>query len=280
MTTIQQMGTTLGPDVLSACKELFDAEQQELAARVPVAAADRAYGPHERHRLDLYGSPASPAPVVLFVHGGGFRIGDKAADGWPNGAVGRWAAEQGWLGAVMNYRLAPDHQWPAGGEDVLAALDWLAANARDHGGDPDRIVLVGTSAGAVHVSTALQLRPNLAVRGCVLLSGLYGYAEYEDRDSIYYGDASLAATHMPREAVAATALPLMVACAQYDPPRFQAEWTGLIQDRLTRHGGLPFCHYASGHNHYSMAMHIGTSDCRLSGEIAAFVDACCKDDPA
>lgn len=275
MKTIEQIGTALGPEVLLACQQLFDAEQQALAAAVPVAASDQAYGPHERHRLDLYGRPASPAPVILFVHGGGFRIGDKAADGWPNAAVGRWAAQMGWLGAVMNYRLAPDHRWPAGGEDVLAAVDWLAAEAARFGGDPQRIVLMGTSAGAVHVATAVQQRPALAVRGCALLSGIYGYAEYEDRDSIYYGDASLAAERLPGESVAATALPLLVACAEYDPPRFQREWAGLLQDRLSRHGRLPTCYYASGHNHYSMAMHIGTSDRRLADEIARFVQACC-----
>lgn len=275
MTTIKQMGTTLGPDVLEACRALFDSEQTALAEAVPPVATDQVYGPHARHRLDLYGTPASPAPVVLFVHGGGFRIGDKAADGWQNGAVGRWAAQQGWLGAVMNYRLAPDHQWPSGGEDVVAAVDWLVANAERFGGDPQRIVLVGTSAGAVHVATALQLRPDLAVRGCSFLSGLYGYSPPEERDSIYYGDAAHFIDRMPREAVASTVLPLLVACAQYDPPRFQAEWTGLIEERLQRHGVLPSCHYASEHNHYSMAMHIGTSDRRLADEIARFVQACC-----
>lgn len=275
MTTIAEFGTELGPDVLAACEAMFADEQDALAAQVAAAAADLPYGPDARHRLDLYGAPDSPAPVVLFVHGGGFRMGDKAADGWPNAAVGRWAAQQGYLGAVMNYRLAPAHNWPAGGEDVLAAADWLTANAAGYGGDPDRIVLVGTSAGAVHVATALQLRPDASVRGCVLLSGLYGYANYEDRDSIYYGDAALASDRMPREAVAATRLPLLVACAEFDPPRFQREWTGLLADRLGRHGELPHCHYSSGHNHYSMAMHIGTSDTRLTNEISRFVEMCC-----
>lgn len=275
MKSIEEIGTTLGPDVLAACQALFDDEQRALADTVPVAAADEAYGPDERHRLDLYGTPAGPAPVVLFVHGGGFRMGDKAADGWPNGAVGRWAAQQGWLGAVMNYRLAPAHQWPAGGEDVLAATDWLAANAIRFGGDPQRIVLIGTSAGAVHVATALSLRPDLSVCGGVLLSGLYGYTPLDERDYLYYGDAELASGKMPREAVVATMLPLMVACAEYDPPRFQGEFTGLLQERLTRHGRLPRCHYATGHNHYSMAMHLGTSDRRLADEIAGFVRACC-----
>ena len=275
MTTIQQIGTTLGPDVLVACQQLFDQDQRALAAAVPVVAADQVYGPDERHRLDLYGTPAAPAPVMLFVHGGGFRMGDKAADGWPNGAVGRWAARQGFLGAVMNYRLAPGHQWPAGGEDVLAAVDWLAANAGRFGGDPRRIVLVGTSAGAVHAATAVQLRPDLAVRGLVLLSGLYGYTVPDDRDLLYYGEAAFYPQRMPRDAVAATKLPLLLACAEYDPPRFQTEWAGLIQERLARHGQLPRCHYASGHNHYTLAMHLGTADRRLANEIAGFVAACC-----
>lgn len=274
-TSLRQIGSTLGPDVLEVCRELFEAEQQALASAVPIASTDEAYGPHDRHRLDIYGTPTAPAPVVLFVHGGGFRMGDKAADGWQNAAVGRWAAQQGWLGAVMNYRLAPAHAWPAGGEDVLAALDWLRENAASFGGDPERIVLMGTSAGAVHVATALQLRPDLAVRGCVLLSGLYGHAPFEERDAIYYGSAAKFAEHMTLEAVGATSLPLFLACAELDPQRFQTEWAGLLMDRLRRHGKLPHCYYASGHNHYSLAMHIGTSDRRLADQITAFIaDSC------
>ncbi|MBC2663523.1 alpha/beta hydrolase [Novosphingobium flavum] len=275
MTTIAQIGTTLGPDVLAACRQIFDLEQQALASAVPPTATDLAYGPDERNRLDLYGTPDQPAPVILFVHGGGFLKGDKAADGWPNAAVGRWAAEQGWLGAVMNYRLAPDHAWPAGGEDVLAAVDWLAQHAGEWGGDPGRIVLIGTSAGAVHVATALQLRPGLAVRGCVLLSGLYGYTPLEERDTLYYGDASLFLERVPRVAVETAKLPLMLASAEFDPPRFQAEFLGLMQARLAARGKMPRAHVASGHNHYTLAMHLGTSDRRLGDEIAGFVAQCC-----
>ncbi len=73
------------------------------------------------------------------------------------------------------------------------------------------------------------------------------------------------------EAVAATTLPLLVACAQYDPPRFQAEFVGLMQDRLARHGALPRAVIMTGHNHYTMPMHLGTADRRLADEISAFV---------
>ena len=273
-TVIAGLGTALGPDVMARCRALFDAEQQALARQAAPLACDLAYGPDPRQRLDLYGpAPAGSGlrPVAVFVHGGGFVQGDKAADGWPNAAFGRWAALQGFLGAVINYRLAPDAPWPAGAEDLLAAADWLAAHGAAHGGDPARIVLVGTSAGAVHIAGAVALRPDLAVRGAALLSGLYGYTALDPRDERYYGAPALYPARMPRAALAATALPLFLACAQYDPPRFQAEFLGLMAERLERHGALPRGMIAADHNHYSMALHIGTSDTRLAGELATFI---------
>ncbi|MDR6510699.1 acetyl esterase/lipase [Novosphingobium capsulatum] len=276
---IAAMGTTLTPDLLGQVRALFDAEQAALTQAVPAAAVDLAYGPHERHRLDLYGTPGdAPKPVLVFVHGGGFLRGDKGgseAETWPNAAVGRMAAQAGMIGAVINYRLAPDHTWPAGSQDVLAALDWLAAHVADHGGDPQRIVLVGTSAGAVHVAGAIRLRPDLAARGAVLLSGLYGHTPLDERDQLYYGNAQDYAGRAPGEAITATTLPLLVAIAEFDPPRFQAEFLGLMADRLARHGTMPRGYIASGHNHYSMAMHLGSSDRRLADEIIAFVHAIC-----
>jgi acetyl esterase/lipase len=181
------------------------------------------------------------------------------------------AAELGCVGAVMNYRLSPEYGWPAGGEDVLAAFDWLRTNGAAYGGSAERIILMGTSAGAVHVATALKLAPNLSAHGLVLLSGLYGYTPLDDKDLPYYGDAGLYPDRMPRDGLVETHIPLFVACAQFDPPRFQAEFLGLMQDRLARHGTMPCAYVASGHNHYSMAMHLGTSDRRLATEIASFV---------
>lgn len=266
------MGTALGPEVLSRCRALFDAEQAELAARVTPAASDLTYGPDRRHLLDIYTPQGTgPWPVVVFVHGGGFVLGDKAADGWPNAALGRWAAEQGLLGAVINYRLAPSHMWPAGSEDVIAAVDWLRANVGEFGGDAERIVLIGTSAGAVHISGAIKLRPDLAVRGAVLLSGLYGYTPPDPKDERYFGDPRDYPERCPKEAIAATSLPLFIAAAEFDPPRFQTEFFGLMRERLENHGRMPRGYIAAGHNHYTMAMHLGTDDERLSREIASFI---------
>lgn len=275
---IAAMGTKLGPDVVAACRGLFQAEQAPLAAEIAPVALDCAYGPDARNRLDLYGQGVDPRPVVLFVHGGGFLVGDKGGQagggesGWTNAHVGRWAAANGLIGAVMNYRLAPAHMWPSGAEDVSLAVEWLRANVAGHGGDPDRIFLLGTSAGAVHVSAFLKAREDHGklVRGAALLSGLYGFTPLDERDMLYYGPQDCYDLRMPMGAVMATSLPLMVACAEFDPPRFQAEWASLLQARLGRHGHLPRAHYASGHNHYSMAMHLGTSDRRLSDELLSF----------
>ncbi|HZU65596.1 MAG TPA: alpha/beta hydrolase [Novosphingobium sp.] len=270
------MGQGLGPDVLAACRALFDEAQRALAAAVPPLATELAYGPDARHRLDLYGEAGGALkPVLLFVHGGGFVQGDKGgpAEQWANAAVGRMAARQGWIGAVMNYRLAPDHGWPAGSEDVAAAIAFLRREGAAHGGDPARIFVMGTSAGAVHVAGFLRLRADHGdlVRGAILLSGLYGYAPIDPRDERYYGPAATYADKVPLAAVASTGLPLLVACAQHDPARFQAEFLGLMQDRLARHGTMPRGVLLAGHNHYTMAMHLGTADRRLETEIASFL---------
>ncbi len=272
---IAMMGRALGPDILVRCRALFDAEQSALAAQVPALARNLEYGPDPRHRLDLYGQPGgAPKPIVLFVHGGGFVMGDKGdAGSWVNANVARMATQAGFLGAAMNYRLAPDHQWPAGAEDVARAVQWLQASCADHGGDPQRIVLCGTSAGAVHIAGYLALDDQDAppVAGAVLLSGFYGFTPLDARDERYFGDTSLYSSRMPREAITATRLPLFIAAAQFDPPRFQAEFLGLMQARLERSGAMPCGAIVAGHNHYTTTMHLGTGDRRLADEILAFV---------
>lgn len=269
---IAAMGCDLAPEALPLTKALFDAEQQRLA--VPPSCADAAYGPDPRQRLDLYRPGGSTAaPLLLFVHGGGFVRGDKGGpNNWQNANVGRWAARASFLGAVMTYRLAPAHPWPAGADDVALAVDWLRAHAAAYGGDPARILLVGTSAGAVHVAAYLQRRPDACdVAGAVLLSGLYGAAPLEQSDPLYYGDdAALYPDRFPLAGVAASRVPLLVACAEHDPPRFQSEWLGLLERRAAVTGRLPAALVVAGHNHYSTALHLGTADTRLGDAIRAF----------
>lgn len=99
-------------------------------------------------RLDLY-RPVSRgqtlAPVVVHVHGGGWISGSRSV----KAANLRWLADRGFLAVSLDYELAtPDHPtWNIAGPQVACALSWIAANATKYGGDPERLLLFGESAG-------------------------------------------------------------------------------------------------------------------------------------
>lgn len=273
---IAAMGHELTPTVLADVRALYEAEQL-AGADQPAIASDISYGPDPRHALDLYAEPsaAMQLPIMIWVHGGGFVRGAKAEPDHPYEAhMGRFAARNGFLGVVINYRLAPEHGWPAGGEDIARSIAWLKLNAAKYGGDSSRILLVGTSAGAAHIATYLQLNPDSSdVVGVVLLSGLYGYTPITDemRDLLYFGrDPELHSARAAGPALERTNIPIFVSCAEFDPERFQLEFVGLLQGRLKIKGNLPVCYVAMGHNHFSQPYHIGTEDVRLSDEILAF----------
>ncbi len=109
--------------------------------------------------LDLY-LPAGPgpAPVVLFLHGGGWRLGSRHSAG-PS-FVGSRPFEQlaaaGIAVASVDYRLSGEAVWPAQLHDVKAAVRWLRSRAEDLGVDPDRIAAWGESAGG-HLAALLGL---------------------------------------------------------------------------------------------------------------------------
>lgn len=110
-----------------------------------VVAKDAAYGALPRQRLDAYAPESgSDWPVVVFVHGGSWASGGKDGYGW----AGRALAAQGLLAVVPNYRLGGEGIYPAMVEDTAAAVAWAHANAASLGGDPDRLVVAGHSAGA------------------------------------------------------------------------------------------------------------------------------------
>jgi len=102
-------------------------------------------GGHPAHRLDVHiPEGKGPWPVVLYVHGGGFRILSKDTH-W---VMALAFARKGYLVVNIDYRLAPANPFPAAIEDASHALRWVARHAHEYGGDPSRIVLAGESAGA------------------------------------------------------------------------------------------------------------------------------------
>lgn len=86
-----------------------------------------------------------PQAAVLLIHGGAFNGGDKGDPEWQE--MCRWIANAGYVAINLNYRLAPQHEFPAAIEDIQAAVEWTREEADAYGIDPDRIGTVGGSAG-------------------------------------------------------------------------------------------------------------------------------------
>ncbi len=107
------------------------------------------YGKDPKQSLNVYLPAAeakTPVPVVIWVHGGGWRNGDKDNRGGVN-LCQTWA-KAGFVVVGLDYRLTPAVVHPAHVEDVAAGIAWVNNNIARHGGDPKRVFLLGHSAGA------------------------------------------------------------------------------------------------------------------------------------
>jgi arylformamidase len=127
--------------------------QDAVLADSSVLSANMAYDEDELQRLDVYAPRgARQAPVVVFVHGGEWTRGDKAAVSFKP----KFFNENGIAFVSINYRLAPAATHPAHVSDVASAIRWVHDHAGQFGGDSKKIVLMGHSAGC-HLATLVAL---------------------------------------------------------------------------------------------------------------------------
>lgn len=109
---------------------------------------DIAYGGLERQKLDIYQpTTEGPHPVLIFVHGGSWYYGQKEDYPW----LGRRFASEGYVTAVINYRLSPEFGYDEFVADTAKAVAFVHDEAAKWGGDPDQLFLAGHSAGAYNV---------------------------------------------------------------------------------------------------------------------------------
>jgi acetyl esterase/lipase len=136
---------------------------------------DIAYGPDPQQLLDLFlPDEPSAAPLVLFIHGGGWSVGDK----WRDVAVGDRLAHEGFAAVLANYRLSPAVQHPTHAEDVARAVAWCHRQGARYGGNPPRLCLMGHSSGA-HLAALVALDATyLAAEGLdrAVIHGVIGIA--------------------------------------------------------------------------------------------------------
>ena len=247
---------------LQVVEARFYGEPEKVEAVRDVDAA----GPAGSVRVRLYVPDASPPhPAVMFVHGGGWALGSVALSDTLCRALCRASRM---LIASVDYRLAPEHPFPAGLDDAYSALGWLDANAEEIGAIPGKLAVCGDSAGGnLSAAVALMARdrrgpelalqvliypaldPTLSETSMATLSSGYGltradmqyfwelYLTSPDDGSNPYA-SPLRATNLSGVA------PALVITAEYDPlvdegKRYAAQLRDAgVPVRLTRYPGM------------------------------------------
>jgi arylformamidase len=193
-------------------------------ARARLVTPERvAYGPAEIEKLDIYSCKQTNAPVHVFVHGGAWRVGS--------------AKEYGFLAEPFvhsgTHFVIPDFDSviDLGGsllameQQVRRAIQWVHDNAATIGGDPARVYVSGHSSGAQLAAAALTRLPEGAVRGALLVSGMYdlrgprlssrsSYVKFDDRTE----DELSAQRHIDK-----IRIPVVVAYGSLETPEFQRQ---------------------------------------------------------
>jgi acetyl esterase/lipase len=150
------------------------------------------YGPRPTQLLDVWRPkelPAEPAPVLIFVPGGAWVHGSRMLQGY---ALMSHLAERGWVCLSIDYRVAPQHKWPAHLVDVKTAIAWARANVDKFGGDRDFVAIAGASAGG-HLASLAGLTGNApefqeelpegSDTSVDAVVGIYGRYDWEDRST-------------------------------------------------------------------------------------------------
>lgn len=215
--------------------------------------SDLAYGENVRQRLDVYAPRnALKSPVVIFWYGGTWVKGSKANYRF----IGAALAERGFVAVLPDYRLYPEVTFPAFCEDGAHALAWVEAHVQEFGGDPQRIVLMGHSAGA-HIAAfiafnhAFDEKAGAETKSIVGFIGLSGpYALVPDTAELHatFPAPYTEADWQPVRFVDAHAPPTLLLHGLADTEVYPKHTLALNAALLRAHARVQMELYAHGHH--------------------------------
>jgi arylformamidase len=228
--------------VLIACALLAATPAAAQRTPFPDGTVEIAYGADARQRLEFTPAARSGAPLVLFIHGGGWSLGDMAMAG--HMAVHFHA--RGYAFASVDYRLVPDANPQQQAEDVAAAIARLLEDSRRLGIDRERVMIMGHSAGA-HLAALVGTDPYYlgahhvaisAIKGVVLLDG----AGYDVAAQLRFAGPLLRS---------------MYHRAFGDDPAFQARVSPIVQAAAPNAGRFLIFHIASRADSGAQSVRLG-----------------------
>lgn len=262
-----------------------------LVASAPVVAdRDVAYvdNAHRLQNLDVYSTlEGEGRPVVVYVHGGGWRFGDKKAVGQKVDALVR---DRGYVFVSVNYRFHPEVSFREQAADVASAISWVRKHAADYGGAGDRIVLMGHSAGA-HLAALTACDPQYLkavdtqpafLRGVILLDGA-GYNIVEHLKSagavarnlyttVFGSDPAVQREASPLHHVGESAVPPFLVTHVASRPDSTAQSTRLVE-AIVAAGGKAERITAEGKSHATINRDVGDPEDEFSKRVMAFIES-------
>ncbi|WP_428539732.1 alpha/beta hydrolase [Rhodopila sp.] len=186
-------------------------------------SSDIAYAPGPDHTLDIYAPShrCANAPVVVFFYGGGWESGSRSSYRF----VGASLAARGVVTVIPDYRLYPTVRFPAFMQDAAEAVAWTRAHVEEYGGDPNRLFLMGHSAGG-QIATLLALDGSYLradgvdprqIRGVIGLAGPYDFLPLRSRTlKAIFGPETEWPRSQPINYVTSGAPPMMLAAGTAD----------------------------------------------------------------
>jgi acetyl esterase/lipase len=277
---VAALGRVVDPE--NTAKFYAPLQEKEPYAGIKVVR-DVKYGAHDRNVVDIFTPEAGAAgrPVLMFVHGGGYTRGNKRPPGsafYDNIMV--FAARHGMVGVNVEYRLAPDFPWPAGVADMGAAVGFVGDKIAGYGGDPNRVFLMGHSAGAGHVAAYVSHPEFFGPKGSGLAGAIFSSGpsyvinaqEPAGSTLAYFGaDTSRYAERAALPGLLKTAIPFMMSGAELDPPAIAEQFVVLKDAMCKSERGCVRSVLLPKHSHMSESYAINTADTQLSDQILEFI---------
>lgn len=251
-----------------------------------MALADGRYGPLAAQRVEVM-VPARPAgqlrPVVVFIHGGAWHSGVPGEYRF----IGRTLAREGYVVVLIGYRLGPEGRYPAMLEDSALALAWTRDSVARYGGDPDRVVVMGHSAGAYNAAM-LALEPQWLgragveegfIKGVIGLSGPYDFYPFTSGSARNaFGHVADPASTQPVQHARGDAPPMLLLTGDADTT-VQPRNSAALARALTAAGAPTRPVVLEGVDHSGTVMKLAapfSRDRRVLDPMLAFLAAQCR----